>query len=158
MRTGLLLALAVALFAASPLSAQVAPSLTGETGLFGIFDAQTVPQGRFAFSVFYSMTDRAAAPVPGVWPLADDPMRYSADKFGLTMAFGLLPNWEASFSTGQRSYSADGRLWAGNINAERSARSTTTRAQARFGTKVLLNPKDPLKVACSARPHPDQTR
>ena len=57
MRTGLLLALAVAVLAASPLSAQVAPSLTGETGLFEIYDAQTVPHGRFAFSLLYSMYD-----------------------------------------------------------------------------------------------------
>ncbi len=149
MRTGLLLALAVALFAASPLSAQVAPSLTGETGLFGIFDAQTVPQGRFAFSVFYSMTDRAAAPVPGVWPLADDPMRYSADKFGLTMAFGLLPNWEASFSAGQKYYSADNRLWGGNVGGrDRFGEIDHDESdKLRFGTKFLLNPKDPLKVA-----------
>ena len=115
MRTGLLLALAVAVLAASPLSAQVAPSLTGETGLFEIYDAQTVPHGRFAFSLFYSMYDRTAAPVPYAGTAADDPMRYSTDKLGLTLAFGLLPNWEASFSAGQRAYDADDRAWAGAI-------------------------------------------
>ena len=121
MRTGLLLALAAALLTASPLGAQVAPSLTGETGLFGIYDAQTVPHGRFAFSLFYSMFDRTAAPIPYAAPLPEDPLRYSSDKIGMTMSFGFLPNWEGSFSAGQRSYSADDRLWAGYINGHEAS-------------------------------------
>jgi outer membrane protein OmpA-like peptidoglycan-associated protein len=149
MRTGLLLALAVALLAASPLSAQVAPSLTGETGLFGIYDAQTVPQGRFAFSIFYSMYDRAAAPVPQVVPYPDDPMQYSSDKLGLTMAFGLLPNWEASFSVGQRYYYSDDRLWGGVIGGRNQYGKIDhdESDKMRIGSKLILNPKDPLKVA-----------
>ena len=149
MRTGLLLALAVALLAASPLSAQVAPSLTGETGLFGIYDAQTVPQGRFAFSIFFSMYDRTAAPVPSMAPLAEDPMQYSADKLGLTLAFGLLPNWEASFATGQKYYWADDRLWGGNINGRTryGAVDHDETDKMRIGTKLILNSKDPVKVA-----------
>lgn len=149
MRTGLLLALAVALLAASPLSAQVAPTLTGETGLFGVYDANTVPQGRFAFSIFYSMSDRTAAPLPYMVPLAQDPLRYSADKLGLTMAFGLLPNWEASFSTGQKYFSADDRLWGGNIGGRDVVGKVDhdETDKMRIGTKLILNPKDPLKVA-----------
>jgi outer membrane protein OmpA-like peptidoglycan-associated protein len=149
MRTGLLLALAAALLAASPLSAQVAPSLTGETGLFGVFDAQTVPQGRFAFSIFYSMYDRAAAPVPYMYPLAEDPLQYSSDKLGLTMTFGLLPHWEASFSVGQRYYTADDRLWGGNIGGHNRYGQIDhdETDKMRLGTKLILNPKDPLKVA-----------
>jgi outer membrane protein OmpA-like peptidoglycan-associated protein len=149
MRTGLLLALAVALLAAPPLGAQVAPSLTGETGLFSIYDAQTVPHGRFAFSLFYSMWDRTAAPVPYLAPQPDDPLRYSNDKIGLSITYGLLPNWEASFTAGQRAYSADDRLWAGNING-RNRYGEVDRDETdkfRIGTKYVLNPKDPLKVA-----------
>lgn len=149
MRTGLLLALVAGLLAASPLSAQVAPSLTGETGLFEIYDAQTVPHGRFAFSLFYSMWDRTAAPVPLAPTLADDPMRYSTDKFGLTVTFGLLPNWEASFTAGQRAYSADDNLWAGVIGGrERYGEVDHDETDKfRIGTKYVLNPKDPVKVA-----------
>ena len=149
MRTGLLLALAVALLAASPLSAQVAPSLTGETGLFTVYDAQTVPQGRFAFSLFYSMWDRTAAPIPFLAPQPDDPLRYSNDKIGMTMSFGLLPNWEASFSAGQRNYSADDRLWAGNINGRDRYGEVDHDETDKFriGTKIILNPKDQVKVA-----------
>ena len=152
MRTGLLLALAAALLAASPLSAQVAPSLTGETGLFHIYDAQTVPHGRFAFSLFYSMYDRTAAPVPGLATQPDDPLRYSTDKLGLSIAFGLLPNWEASFTAGQRAYSADNWLWAGNIGGrDRYGEIDHDETDKfRLGTKVILNPRDPLKVAAFA--------
>jgi len=149
MRTGLLLALVAALLAASPLCAQVAPSLTGETGLFGLYDAQTVPHGRFAFSLFYSMYDRTAASVPLARPLGDDPMRYSTDKLGLTITYGLLPNWEASFSAGQRYYSADDRLWAGNIGGRNRVGEVDhdESDKLRIGSKLLLNPKDPVKVA-----------
>ena len=149
MRTGLLLALAVALLAASPLSAQVAPSLTGETGLFSIYDATTVPHGRFAFSIFYSMYDRTAAAVPLVSPYPEDPLRYSADKLGLTMAFGLLPNWEASFSTGQMYYSAEDRLWGGNINGHNRVGKVDhdETDKMRIGTKFVFNSNDPLKIA-----------
>ncbi|MCL4807118.1 MAG: OmpA family protein [Thermoanaerobaculia bacterium] len=149
MRTGLLLALAVALMAASPLGAQVAPSLTGETGLFTIYDDQTVPHGRFAFSLFYSMWDRTAAPVPFLAPQPDDPLRYSNDKIGLSITYGLLPNWEASFTAGQRSYSADDRLWAGNVNGRNRYGEVDHDETDKFriGTKYVLNPKDPLKVA-----------
>jgi len=149
MRTGLLLALAVALLAASPLCAQVAPSLTGETGLFSIYDAQTVPHGRFAFSLFYSMYDRTAAPVPLMLPQSEDPMRYSADKLGMTMAFGLLPNWEASFSAGQKYYWADDRAWSGNINGHNRYGKIEhdETDKLRFGTKYVFNSNDPLKIA-----------
>jgi len=149
MRTGLLLALAVATLAATPLSAQVAPSLNGETGLFGIFDAQTVPHGRFAFSIFYSMYDRTAASVPLAAPFAQDPMRYSTDKLGLTVGFGILPNWEASFSAGQRYYSADDRLWGGNIGGRNRIGEVDhdESDKLRIGTKLVVNPKDPVKVA-----------
>lgn len=149
MRTGLLLALAVALLAAPPLGAQVAPSLTGETGLFSIYDARTVPHGRFAFSLFYSMWDRTAAPVPFLAARPDDPLRYDTDKIGLTVGFGLLPNWEASFTAGSRSYSAGDRLWTGNVNGRNRAggfdRDETDKF--RIGSKYVLNPKDPLQVA-----------
>ena len=161
MRTGLLLALAVALLAASPLCAQVAPSLTGETGLFSIYDAQTVPHGRFAFSLFYSMYDRTAAPVPYVVPYPEDPMQYSADKLGLTIAFGLLPNWEASFASGQKYYSADGRLWGGNVNGRNRYGEIDHDETDKFriGTKYILNSKDPVKVAIFAAAYiPTQSR
>lgn len=161
MRTGLLLALAVALLAASPLCAQVAPSLTGETGLFSIYDAQTVPHGRFAFSLFFSMYDRTAAPVPYVVPYPEDPMQYSADKLGLTIAFGLLPNWEASFSSGQKYYSADDRLWGGNINGRNrtGAIDHDETDKFRIGTKYIVNPKDPVKVSVFAAAYiPTQSR
>jgi outer membrane protein OmpA-like peptidoglycan-associated protein len=161
MRTGLLLALAAALLAASPLSAQVAPTLTGETGLFGIYDAQTVPKGRFAFSIFYSMYDRTAASVPLLAPLGQDPLLYSTDKLGLTMAFGLGTHWEASFSAGQRYYYAEDRLWAGNINGHNRTGEVDhdESDKLRIGTKLTVNPNDPVKVALFGAAYiPTQTR
>ena len=95
------------------------------------------------------MYDRTAAPVPLAAPLGDDPMRYSTDKLGLTMAFGLLPHWEASFSAGQRYFSADDRLWAGNIGGRNRFGEVDhdETDKLRIGTKLVVNPNDPLKVA-----------
>ena len=150
MRTGLLLALAVALLAASPLSAQVAPSLTGETGLFGIFDAQTVPHGRFAFSLFYSMYDRTAAPVPYVVPARGRP-----DAVQLRQARaddGVRPPPELGGVVLRRPavlLGADDRLWGGNIGGRNQYGEIDhdETDKMRIGTKLILNPKDPLKVA-----------
>ena len=63
MRTPLSLA-AVACFALSlPAQAQVAPTLSGETGLFEITNADTIGAGRFSFGLSWSMWNRSAAPL-----------------------------------------------------------------------------------------------
>ena len=62
MRAGFLFAAGFSLVLSSPLVAQVAPTLTGEVGLFELRNADTTPPGRFSFSIFFSQSDRVAAP------------------------------------------------------------------------------------------------
>ena len=151
-RAGLLFA-GVALFAvlgiSHPLVAQVAPTLTGESGLFELTNADSLPQGRFSFGLFFSQADRSGAPSLLYGPGADDPLRYGTGKLGVTMGYGLLPNWEATITAGQHFYYADTRDWSGVINGhdrQGGLRHSET-DKIRIGTKVLLNPRiDPVKI------------
>ncbi len=150
-RTGLLLALVSTLVGASPLAAQVAPTLTGSTGLFELNNAESLPSGRFSFSLFYSQSDRSAAASVVYPPGVDDPLRYGYGKLGLTAAFGLLDNWELSVTAGQTNFFAEDRAWSGVVGGHERASGFRHNETDKFriGTKVVVNPrtKDLVKVA-----------
>src|SRR5262245_41792288 len=119
MRTGILFAAGLSLAVSRPLVAQIAPTLSGQTGLFELTDANTVPPGHFSFSLFFSQSDRTAATgfdqgslVPAG---ADDPLRYGVGTLGVTAAFGLTPGFEVSMATGEKFYHADERDWSGMV-------------------------------------------
>lgn len=155
LRAGLLIAgaaFSVTLAFSPTLSAQlVAPTLTGESGLFELTNADSLPQGRFSFGLFFSQWDREAAPSLLYGPGADDPLRYGVGKIGLSVGFGMLPNWEVTVGSGQRTYYADTREWAGVVNGrERQGGFKHSETdKIRIGTKVVLNQKAPdlVKVA-----------
>jgi outer membrane protein OmpA-like peptidoglycan-associated protein len=156
MRTGLLIAVTVALLAAPSMTAQIAPSVTGETGLFALTNGEMLPMGRFSFSLFYNQSALTAAPSL-VWGYgSEDPLRYTTGKLGVTVGFGLTSNLEASLSAGQRYFSADDKAWSGSINGfERTGRIRHSETdKPRLGLKWLLNPKaDLVKVALFAGLH-----
>ncbi|MCC6128710.1 MAG: OmpA family protein [Acidobacteria bacterium] len=150
MRTGLLIAVAVLLLAAAPaLFAQVGPTITGETGLIELKNAEIVPTGHFSFGLSYSQWAKTAAPSLVYGPQPDDPLRYDTGKLGISVAYGLTNRWEASFTAGPRTTYADDRPWAGSINGyERYGHIRHTESdKLRFGTKALLTTKDPVKIA-----------
>ncbi len=149
MRTRLTLAAAVWFVLALPARAQVAPTLSGETGLFEITNADTIAAGRFSLGLSWSMWNRIAAPVSGSTPYPDDPLRYDLMRTGGSVGYGLTNTWEIVIGTGSNRYHADAFLWQGVINGHtRFGEFTHTEMdKVRFGTKILLNPKDPLKVA-----------
>jgi outer membrane protein OmpA-like peptidoglycan-associated protein len=149
MRTRLLLGAIACLVLAAPLAAQVAPTLTGETGLFQVTNADMLPQGRFSLGLSWSMWTRTAASVPFTAPLADDPLRYDQQRFGLSVAYGLMPSWEASISAGSNRYHASSETWQGMVNGRyRFGGFTHTETdKVRIGTKIRLNSKDPVLVA-----------
>lgn len=149
MRTGLLFAVTLTLAFASPLTAQVAPTLTGETGLFELTNAEVLPIGRFSFGLYFSQSDRTAAPSLLYATGADDPLRYGTGKIGITAGFGLTGNWELTLSAGQRYFRSDPRDWSGVINGHErfgEIRHDET-DKVRIGTKLLLNPRtEPVKL------------
>jgi outer membrane protein OmpA-like peptidoglycan-associated protein len=153
MRTGLLTALILPILAAPSLVAQVAPTLTGETGLFTMPNAEMLPQGQFSFGLAYNLQALPSAPSLAYPPGVDDPLRYSTSKVGMTLGYGLLPNWEGSLSFGQRYYSAETRAWSGIINGfDRTGGITHDETdKVRIGTKLLFNPNtDLVKLVLSA--------
>ncbi|HEX5854524.1 MAG TPA: OmpA family protein, partial [Thermoanaerobaculia bacterium] len=90
-----------------------------------------------------------AAAVPFAATLANDPLRYDLQRFGLSVGYGLLPNWEASVSTGSNRYHASPRDWEGMVNGRfRFGGFTHSETdKVRIGTKILLNSRDPVLVA-----------
>jgi len=152
MRIGLLVALAAGLAFSPALLAQVAPTLTGDTGLIEAVNGQTVPPGRFSFSLFATLSQRAAGPALTYPAYPEDPLRYNVGKFGLSAAYGLMPGWEISVAAGALRTSADTREWAGNINGRDVYGGFTVNEQdkIRLGSKLVLNPRDPVRTALFA--------
>ncbi|MGZ6970045.1 MAG: OmpA family protein [Thermoanaerobaculia bacterium] len=147
MRTRLLLGAIACLVFAAPLAAQMAPTVSGETGLFQVMNADIMPEGRFSLGLSWGLWNRTAASVPYAAPLPDDPLRYDVQRFGFSLGYGLVPTWEASLSTGSNRYSAISKDWQGVINGHvRDGAFTHTETdKVRIGTKILLNPKDPVQ-------------
>jgi outer membrane protein OmpA-like peptidoglycan-associated protein len=148
MRTRLPLGAIACLVLATPLAAQMAPSVSGETGLFQVTNADMLPQGRFSLGLSWGLWNRTAASVPYAATLPDDPLRYDVQRIGLSVAYGLLPRWEASLSTGSNMYTASAYNWQGIVNGHyRSGEfSHTEMDKVRLGTKILLNTQDPVLV------------
>ncbi|MGZ5429240.1 MAG: hypothetical protein ACXWFS_09545, partial [Thermoanaerobaculia bacterium] len=153
MRTRLLLgAIACLILAtpfATPLAAQMAPSVSGATGLFEVTNADMLPQGRFSLGLSWGLWNRTAASVPYAATLSDEPLRYDVQRIGMSVAYGLLPRWEASLSTGSNRYSASGYNWQGLVNGHYRYGGFTHSEmdKVRLGTKILLNTQDPVLVA-----------
>lgn len=149
MRTRLFLAAAAWVVLALPARAQVAPTLSGETGLFEIKNADSIPAGRFSMGLSWSMWTLTAAPVPGSTPYPDDPLRYDLMRFGGSVGYGFTNRWEVVIGTGSNRYSANSALWQGVINghARFGAFTHTEMDKVRIGSKLLLNTQEPVRVA-----------
>jgi outer membrane protein OmpA-like peptidoglycan-associated protein len=149
MRTRLLLGAIACLVLAAPLAAQIAPTVSGETGLFAVRNADMLPVGRFSFGLSWGMWNRTAASVPFAATLSEDPLRYDLQRTGLSIGYGLLPSWEASLSTGSNRYHASPRDWEGMVNGRFrfGGFKHSETDKVRLGTKILLNSRDPVLVA-----------
>jgi outer membrane protein OmpA-like peptidoglycan-associated protein len=145
---GALACLVLATSFATPLAAQMAPSISGETGLFQATNADFLPQGRFSLGLSWGLWNRTAASVPNAAPLSDDPLRYDVQRIGGSFAYGLLPRWEVSLGTGSVMYDASAYNWQGMINGHYryGSFSHTEMDKVRLGSKVLLNTQDPVLV------------
>jgi outer membrane protein OmpA-like peptidoglycan-associated protein len=149
MRTRLSLAAAACFVLSLPARAQVAPTLSGETGLFEITNADMIAAGHFSLGLSWSMWNRTAAPIPGSNPLPDDPLRYDVMRYGGSVGYGFSDRWEVVIGTGSVRYNADSMAWQGIVNG-RTRYGGFTHSEmdkVRIGTKILLNPRDPVRAA-----------
>lgn len=147
-RTGLLaLPLSVAL--AAPVMAQVAPNVSGQSGLIQLTNADLVPAGRFALGFTFNSNVLVAHPSLAHTANVDDPMRYRFSTLGLSVGFGMTDWLEASVKIGQGQYNASERAWAGVIGGhDRYGRVKHTESdKLRIGVKALINGDDPVKIA-----------
>jgi outer membrane protein OmpA-like peptidoglycan-associated protein len=90
------------LFAQTPeeQAALVAPTASGETGLFNVITADTLRHGDWSFGVYYQNWDLEAAKAPFVIPSAraNKRMGYDIYRLNASIGYGLTDNWEISAS------------------------------------------------------------
>jgi outer membrane protein OmpA-like peptidoglycan-associated protein len=81
-------------------SALVAPTSSGETGLFNVITADTLRRGDWSFGVYYQNWGLDAAPGPFIIPSArpHKNMGYDLDRVNGSVGYGLTDNWEISAS------------------------------------------------------------
>ncbi len=150
MRTRLSLAAAACFVLSLPARAQVAPTLSGETGLFEITNADMLAAGRFSFGLSWSMWTRDGGARTGLEP-ARRTIRSA------TTSCGPAAAWATASWTAGRSSSAPARTgttpsrttWQGVINGHARVGGFTHSEmdKVRIGTKILLSPRDPVRVA-----------
>ena len=78
----------------------VAPTSSGETGLFTVITADTLRHGDWSFGVYYQAWDLEAAKAPFIIPSARAHKNMGYDLFQLegSIGFGVTDNWEISAS------------------------------------------------------------
>ena len=81
-------------------AALVAPTASGETGLFNVITADTLRHGDWSFGVYYQDWDLEAAPAPFIIPSARAHKNLGYDLYRLngSIGYGLTDNWEISAS------------------------------------------------------------
>ena len=81
-------------------AALVAPTASGETGLFTIITANTLRRGDWSFGVYYQNWDLEAARAPFDIPSARSHknMGYDLYRLSASAGYGLTDNWEISAS------------------------------------------------------------
>ncbi|HUP49632.1 MAG TPA: OmpA family protein [Thermoanaerobaculia bacterium] len=78
---------------------QVAPSASGQTGLFETVTADTLRQGEWSFGIYYNNYDLGAGPAPDFAPLSARPyrdMNYDLHRVSASIGYGLTDRWEVS--------------------------------------------------------------
>ncbi|HEX9671716.1 MAG TPA: hypothetical protein VGC93_19765, partial [Thermoanaerobaculia bacterium] len=72
-----------------------APTATGETGLFTLLSGETIPQGRWSFSLYFNNWDRLIElEGPQEQELGDLNLDWS--RLSLSLGYGITDRWELS--------------------------------------------------------------
>ena len=78
----------------------MAPTASGETGLFNVITADTLRRGDWSFGVYYQNWDLEAAKAPFIIPSARKNKNMGYDLYRLegSVGYGVTDNWEISAS------------------------------------------------------------
>lgn len=99
--------------------AQVAPSSSGQTGLFETVTADTLRRGDLSFSIYFNDYDLLAGPAREFAPLSARPYRdmsYDLYRLSASVGYGITDRWEISAMVPWDRLVANGGDRAGFIN------------------------------------------
>lgn len=134
--------------------ALVAPTASGQTGLFNVVTGNTLHRGDLSFGIYINGYPLESAEAPIVIPTARDhrPMDYYLTRVSASVGYGLTDRWEVSAMVpwdriknqgGDRNGFINGRYYAGRF-------SESGTGDVRLATKFALTPPDsPSKFALS---------
>src|SRR5436305_8553689 len=98
----------------------VAPTVSGETGLFTVITANTIQRGGWSFGVYYSESHLEAAREPAGFTIPSArksrAMGYSLDRLEASAGYGLTDHWEITASIPYDRIRNKGNDRAGFIN------------------------------------------
>ena len=134
---------------------QVAPSSSGQTGLFETVTADTLKQGEFSFGVYFNDYDLLAGParefaLPSSREYQD--MSYDLYRLGVSAGYGLTDRWEISAMVPWDRIVANGSDRAGVINGwlYQGKFTDSGLGDIRLATKFgLSDPNAPSRFALS---------
>lgn len=133
----------------------LAPSISGETGLFETVTADTLHKGDVSFGIYYGNWNLLAGPARDFAPLSARPYRdmsYDLTRLSASAGYGFTDRWEASIMVpyerienkgGDRAGFVNGWLYVGRF-------SDSGAGDIRVSTKLaLLPPANPTHFALS---------
>ena len=134
----------------------LAPSSSGQTGLFTVVTADTLRRGDVSFGVYYQNWDLLAGEAPEFAPPSAreyEDMSYDLYRLSASLGYGITDRWEVSAMLPFDRISASGGDRAGYINGYlyQGKFSDSGIGNVRLATKLgLLPTENPTRLALSA--------
>lgn len=95
----------------------LAPTVTGETGLFTIFTGQTLPAKKWSFGIYYNNWDRLVAPSEFLEGFGfDDEWDYDHNRLSASVGYGITDRFEVSLMAPFEDFEASGDNQGGALN------------------------------------------
>lgn len=136
--------------------ALVAPTSSGQTGLFTVVTADTLRRGEMNFGIYYQNWDLLAGEAREFAPLSArdyEDMSYDLYRLSASVGYGLTDRWEVNATVPFDRISGSGGDRAGYVNGYlyQGRFSDSGMGNVRLATKFGLMPNDnPTRVALSA--------
>src|SRR5688500_11735042 len=102
-------ALALCALPAAAVEEANAPTVTGETGLFTLLTAETIPQGEWSFSLYYNNWDRVIELEDFDLPLEEQSVDWN--RLSASLGYGITDRWELAVSVPYESFNSDTDLF-----------------------------------------------
>jgi outer membrane protein OmpA-like peptidoglycan-associated protein len=111
----------------------MAPTVTGETGLFTLLSGDTLPQGGWSFGLYYNNWDRLFSLEEGIGSGDNDELSLDWNRLSASLGYGITDRWEISASVPYEDFNFDEDDIIGRPDIDASGLGN-----ARLGTKFRL--------------------